>query len=342
MENLEILILINNNKIIDSFGREINYLRFSVTDHCNLACTYCREEDHVTKTKKAEILSYEEIFRIVSIFCDLGISKVRITGGEPLLRKGISQLISNLNTIDGLTEIPLSTNAVLLPKFAQQIYNAGVTRLNISVDTLNPTKFSDITRGGDINQVIAGIDEAITVGFDSIKINMVVMSSTNTDDINDMLDFAINRGIDIRFIETMPIGVAGIDALATHISQSEIISRIEKHLVNGITPHQSGPTDGPATVYSINGTNSKVGIIGAVSSKFCSSCNRIRMTAKGRLILCLGQENSLSLRDCMRNGDTDTEIKDKILNAIDSKPKEHFFETDMNNIGLVQMVEIGG
>lgn len=341
MVNLETLIL-NNNKIVDPFGRTINYLRLSITDHCNLACTYCREEDHKTTTKKKDILSYEEIHRLVSIFCDLGVSKVRLTGGEPLLRRDIVKLIDKLANIDGLKELPLSTNAVLLPKYAQEIKGAGITRLNVSIDTLSPEKFSDITRGGNIEDVILGIDAAIKSGFKSIKINMVVMSNTNTDDITEMLDFAIEKGIDVRFIETMPIGVAGIDALASHISQNEILMRIEAHLGNRLTPHTSGPTDGPATVYSIDGTNSKVGIIGAVSSKFCSSCNRIRLTAKGVLILCLGQENSLNLKDCIINGDSDEEIRDKILSAISHKPKEHYFETDSNNIGLVQMVEIGG
>lgn len=331
-----------SNTLVDSFGRNINYLRLSVTDHCNLACTYCRDEDHVTKTKKKEILSYEEIFRIISIFTDLGITKVRITGGEPLLRKNIVSLISNLSTIDNLTEIPLSTNATLLPILAQDLFNSGVTRLNISIDTLNPVKFKDITRGGDINQVVDGIDEAIRVGFDSIKINMVVMSDTNTDDITEMVDFGINRNVDVRFIETMPIGSAGIDALAHHISKAEILDRVQQHLGVNLERVNSQPTDGPATIYSIPNRSSKIGIIGAVSSKFCSSCNRIRLTAKGRLILCLGQDNSLSLRDCIRNGDTDDQIKDKILNAISLKPKEHFFETNINNIDQAQMIEIGG
>lgn len=341
MENQEISIL-RENKLIDPFGRTINYLRLSITDHCNLACTYCREEDHKTLTKKKEILTYEEIHRVVRLFCELGITKVRLTGGEPLLRKDIVGLIGKLNSIPQLTDIPLSTNATLLTKFSTDIKLAGITRLNISIDSLDPDKFRAITRGGDINTVISGIDAALDAGFKSIKINMVVMSETNTDDIDTMLDFAIEKGIDVRFIETMPIGLAGIDALANHISQKDILARIKDHLSNDLIPFKSSSTDGPATVYSIANTNSKVGVIGAVSSKFCSSCNRIRLTAKGRLILCLGQENSLSLRDCIRAGDSDDDIKNKILDAITKKPKEHYFETDINNINSVQMIEIGG
>ena len=331
------------NKLIDPFGREITYLRLSVTDHCNMACEYCREEDHKTKTPKAEVLSYEEIYRIVRLFSELGIEKVRITGGEPLLRKDIKILVSKISSLSTIKDIPLSTNAELLPRLAKDIYDAGVNRLNISIDSLNEDKFSQLTRGGSLKKVIAGIDKAIEVGFKSIKLNMVVMQDKNSDELEAMIDFAMDRGLEIRFIETMPIGTAGIDATARHhITQEEIYNRVSKHLHGKITPKPSKKTDGPATMFSIDDSNSSFGIIGAVSNKFCSSCNRVRLTSKGVLILCLGQENSLSLKDCMRSGETDDEIKNKILMAISNKPEMHFFDTDTSNINTAQMIEIGG
>ncbi|BAS68042.1 MAG: GTP 3',8-cyclase MoaA [Gammaproteobacteria bacterium] len=329
-------------KLIDPFGRTISYLRFSVTDHCNYRCHYCRDEDHFNKTVRTEVLSYEEIERIMQIFADLGISKVRLTGGEPLLRTGISKIIKLIGAIDGITDIPLSTNAHLLEKFAGKIHKNGVNRVNISIDSLIAERFAEITRGGELDKVINGIDAAIKVGMRPIKINMVVMRGVNDDEIEAMIDFAIGRKIDIRFIETMPIGSAGINALSQHYSETDILKRIDAHLVNNLIAIKPEQTAGPAKSYLIKNTHSSVGIISAVSNNFCSACNRIRLTAKGQLILCLGQKNSVSLRDALRSGVTDDEVKNLIIDAISHKPKQHDFNTNADNINTAQMVEIGG
>lgn len=329
-------------KLIDKFGRQINYLRLSVTEHCNYRCFYCRDDEHTPNCKREDILSYEDIEKIVQLFAQLGITKVRLTGGEPLLRRGIAKIAKLISRIDGINDMPLSTNAHLLEKFAGKLYQNGINRVNISIDSLIPERFEKVTRGGDLSEVIKGIDAAIQTGMHPIKMNMVAMRGVNEDEIESMIDFAINKGIDIRFIETMPIGSAGIEALAQHISKKDILAKINKHLNNQLTPIVSNKTAGPAHNFKIKGTNSTVGIISAVSNNFCQTCNRIRLTAKGDLILCLGQQDSISLRDAVRSDLTDDEIKSMIINAINKKPEKHEFNSVIDNISNRQMVEIGG
>ncbi|MDG2395956.1 GTP 3',8-cyclase MoaA [Candidatus Thioglobus sp.] len=330
------------DQLIDPFNRKITYLRVSVTDHCNYRCHYCRGEDHLTNTARDDLLSYEELARIVRLFSELGITKVRLTGGEPLLRKDILKLAIMLGEIPGIDDIPLSTNAHLLSPMAEQLQKAGINRVNISIDSLSQDRFKQITRGGDLDKVIQGIDAAIESGMHPIKLNMVVMRGVNDDEIEAMINFAIERKIDIRFIETMPIGTAGIDAVDHHYSEADILKRIHTHLPNRLVTTKSKQTSGPAKSYLISDTNTSVGTISAVSNNFCSSCNRVRLTAKGRLILCLGQKNSISLRDLLRLGKSDKEIKNMIVDAINRKPEKHEFDTDIDNIDGAQMVEIGG
>ena len=329
-------------KLIDKFGREITYLRLSVTEHCNFRCFYCRDDEHVPDCKREDILSYEDIQRIVRLFAEMGVSKVRLTGGEPLLRRGIVKIARLISTIPGITDVPLSTNAQLLEKFADKLYENGINRVNISIDSLIPERFKEITRGGDVAEVIKGINAAISSGMGPIKINAVAMKGVNDDEIESLIDFAIEKGIDIRFIETMPIGTAGIDIQSQHMSEKEIIARIEQHLPNQLTPLIASKTDGPATNYKINNTNTTVGIISAVSNHFCQACNRVRLTTKGDLILCLGQEDSISLKDAVRSNLTDDEIKTIIMDAINKKPEKHEFNSSIDNISNRQMVEIGG
>ena len=326
----------------DPFQRQINYLRLSVTDHCNYHCHYCRDSEHLTQTTKNEILSYEEITRIVQIFAELGVTKVRLTGGEPLLRKNLVKLISQLKKIPGINDLPLSTNAHLLTSLAQQLKTAGINRINISIDSLKNDRFRQITRGGELDKVISGIDTAINIGLKPIKLNMVVMHGINDDEIENLIDFAINRKIDIRFIETMPIGSSGINSSTQHYSEADIFDRIQNHLPNQLIKVVADKTSGPAKNYKIQNTDSSVGIISAVSNHFCESCNRLRLTAKGRLILCLGQENSISLRDAIRSNKSNQEIKLMITEVLKFKPKRHEFDSNINNIDQVQMVEIGG
>ena len=330
------------NQIVDPFNRKITYLRVSVTDHCNYRCHYCRDEDHQTHTKKAQVLTFEEIARIVRLFAELGVTKVRLTGGEPLLRKDILDLTRMLGDIPGLSDIPLSTNAHLLPAMALKLKNHGINRANISIDSLIPERFKEITRDGDLKTVINGIDAAISVGMKPIKLNMVVMKGTNDDEIESMIEFAINRGLDLRFIETMPIGLAGIESVDRHLSEKDILDRVYAAYGDRLTPQDSKQTDGPAKALKIEGTNTSIGTISAVSNNFCSSCNRVRLTAKGELILCLGQKDSVSLRDAIRSGMKDQEVKQLILNAITKKPEKHFFDSVVDNISNRQMVEMGG
>lgn len=328
--------------LIDPFNRKITYLRMSITDHCNYRCHYCRDEDHTTHSNRDALLSFEELAKIARLFSELGVTKVRLTGGEPLLRKGILKLATMLGKIPNIVDIPLSTNAHLLAPLANKLKSAGVNRVNISLDSLNLKRFNQITRGGDLNKVIAGIDSAINAGMQPIKLNMVVMRGINDDEIEPMIDFAIERRIDIRFIETMPIGTAGIDSFNQHYSETDILARIHTHLPHQLTAEKSHPTQGPAKNYLIKNTHSRVGTISAVSNNFCSRCNRVRLTAKGRLILCLGQENSISLRDALRADMSDDKIKALIVQSINHKPEKHEFDTNIDNISNVQMVGIGG
>ena len=330
------------NQIVDPFNRKITYLRVSVTDHCNYRCHYCRDEDHQTHTKKVQVLTFEEIARIVRLFAELGVTKVRLTGGEPLLRKDILDLTRMLGDIPGLSDIPLSTNAHLLPAMALKLKNHGINRANISIDSLIPERFKEITRDGDLETVINGIDAAISAGMKPIKLNMVVMKGTNDDEIESMIEFAINRGLDLRFIETMPIGLAGIESVDRHLSEKDILDRVYAAYGDRLTSQDSKQTDGPAKALKIEGTNTSIGTISAVSNNFCSSCNRVRLTAKGELILCLGQKDSVSLRDAIRSGMKDQEVKQLILNAITKKPEKHFFDSVVDNISNRQMVEMGG
>lgn len=329
-------------KLLDKFNREINYLRLSVTEHCNYRCFYCRDDNHTPNCKREDILSYEDIERIIQIFATLGISKVRLTGGEPLLRKGIVKIAKLISRIEGINDVPLSTNAHLLEKFAKKLHQNGVNRANISIDSLIPARFKKITRGGDLIEVIKGIDAAVQAGMNPVKINMVVMRGVNDDEIESMIDFAIAKDIDVRFIETMPVGSAGMEALEQHIGEKEILVRINKHLNNRLIPIDASKTDGPARNFNIQGTSSTVGIISAVSKHFCQTCNRVRLTTKGDLILCLGQEDSISLRDAVRSDLTDNEIKYMIIDAINKKPEKHEFNTIVDKISNRQMVEIGG
>ena len=313
-----------------------------MTDHCNYRCHYCRDEDHQTHTKKSQVLTFEEIAKIVRLFAELGVTKVRLTGGEPLLRKDILDLTKMLGEIPGLGDIPLSTNAHLLAGLTSKLKNNGINRANISIDSLKPLRFKEITRDGDLERVIKGIDAAIAVGIKPIKINMVVMKGINDDEIESMIEFAINRGLDLRFIETMPIGLAGIEAVDRHYSEEDILSRVSASYGDKLLSIKSKQTDGPAKAFKIQGTDTSIGTISAVSNNFCRSCNRVRLTAQGELILCLGQKDSVSLRDALRSGMSDSKMKQLILDAITKKPEKHFFDSVIDNISSRQMVELGG
>ena len=330
-------------QLIDPFQRTIEYLRISVTDKCNYRCSYCMPEQGAhPEGNHTEYLSYDELARVARLFSELGVWKIRLTGGEPLVRKNLHELVSKISALPNVKDIALSTNAEKLGEFAQQLKDAGVNRTNISFDSLDPVKFERITRGGNLKKVLTGIDAAIRVGMTPVKINMVVMKNTNFDEIPAMLDFAIEKGVYLRFIETMPIGSAGISVMDEHVSAEKILERVKSHIGTELIPMVDGIEAGPARVFKIAKTDTKIGVISAVSQHFCETCNRVRLTARGVLALCLGQEDSVDLRAPMRAGASDDEMKAIILDAIAKKPERHHFNENRHNIQFRQMVSLGG
>lgn len=330
-------------KLTDPFNREIRYLRVSVTDRCNYRCFYCMPETGVDWDAKSEFLSYEEMARIIRLFAELGVDKVRFTGGEPLVRKGLPEFIRDqIKPIPGLKDLSISTNAHLLDEYAQTLVEAGVTRVNISLDSLRQDRFLKVTRNGDLAAVLRGIDAGIVAGMSPIKINMVVMKGLNDDEIDDMLEFALQKGIDLRFIETMPIGSAGMEGTNYYMPADEILSRLQTNLGQQLIPAKGMKGAGPARYYQIGAGPSRVGVISAMSRHFCEGCNRVRLTAKGDLVLCLGQENRVSLRESLRQGLNDNEMKTVIRDAIATKPYSHEFNNSEQRVPLRHMSSLGG
>ncbi len=310
--------------LIDPFDRQINYLRVSVTDRCNLRCTYCMAED-MEFLPRASILDLEEIVFIASAFVELGVDKIRLTGGEPLLRKGIIQLSEQLSRLDGLRELVMTTNGVLLKDHAQDLVKAGVRRLNISLDSLDAERFTKLTRFGDLNTVLEGIDEARTAGFERIKINAVILRGENEHEVNDLADYALNRGMDISFIEEMPLGEISSHQRVDSQHQS---ASIKDRLANKfqLVP-STASTGGPSRYFSVPGFTNQIGFISPISENFCASCNRVRLTPEGQLLLCLGNEHSANLKEVVRRHPGDMHaLKDEIRAAIGRKPERHYFD----------------
>lgn len=329
--------------LIDPFNRTIEYVRVSVTDLCNYRCGYCMPEQGVHPDgHHAEYLSYEELARIIKAFVKLGVSKIRLTGGEPLVRKRLYELVEMIQPYDGLEDIALSTNAHHLGREAEALVKAGVNRCNISIDSLRSKRFKNITRGGDLEKVLAGVDKALEVGMKPVKFNMVVMRGTNDDEIEAMVDYGIEKGVEVRFIETMPIGPAGVSMMDQHYAADKILKRVKKHVGADLIPSTDRSDAGPARNFKIAGTDARIGVISAVSQHFCESCNRVRLTARGVLALCLGQEDSVDLRTPLRDGVSDEELEQLIIDAIAKKPERHFFNENVHNIEFRQMVQLGG
>ncbi|HIE40183.1 MAG TPA: GTP 3',8-cyclase MoaA [Thiomicrorhabdus sp.] len=329
--------------LIDPFGRKIEYVRVSVTDKCNYRCDYCMPEQGVhPEGRHTEYLSYDELARIIKAFVNLGVAKIRLTGGEPLVRKNLAYLVEKIQRFEGLEDISLSTNAHHLAREALALKKAGVSRVNVSIDSLKPKRFNLITRGGDLAKVLAGVDKALEVGLTPVKFNMVVMKGTNDDEIEAMVDYGLAKGVEVRFIETMPIGAAGVSMMDQHYAAAKILKRIKRHVGTDLIPSTGKTHDGPSRNFNIAGTNTRIGVISAVSQHFCESCNRVRLTAKGVLALCLGQEDSVDLRTPLREGISDEMLETLIKKAILKKPERHFFTENVHNIEFRQMVELGG
>jgi len=327
-------------KLVDTFGRTVDYVRISVTDRCDFRCVYCMEEE-MSFVPKAQLLTLEELATIAQAFTELGVSKIRITGGEPLIRRNIIKLFQDIGQLPGLNELVTTTNGSQLPKLAQELKDSGVKRINISLDSLDPEKFKRITRVGELYKVLAGIDAALAVGFDNIKINSVILKNRNDDEITDLVKFAGGRNIDISFIEEMPLGIIGDHDRAEAYYSSDQIQEDLSQTFTLIPSTQT--TGGPARYFTIQETGNRVGFISPHSHNFCDSCNRVRLTCEGRLLLCLGQEHSVDLRHVIRSHPGDMEIlKQAIRDSMEIKPKGHDFNLDSKPVILRYMNTTGG
>lgn len=316
----------------DRFGRKINYLRLSVTDLCNLRCQYCMPESGVEKCLHSDILSFEEIDSIVSSLVDQGINKIRVTGGEPLVRKDIITLLKKIGRHEEVTDFALTTNGLLLKEMAQQIKDAGVDRVNVSLDSLDPKKYRKMTRGGDLTQVLEGIEEAIRVGLTPIKLNVVLIGGYNDDEIKDFVHLTKERPIDVRFIELMPIG-----EVATWSSKHFISNKMVTETATELELLENQEPNSPAIYYTLPGAKGRVGLISPISCKFCSDCNRIRLTSNGSLKYCLHSDDSINLKQILqRKGSIEAEVNRFLL----QKPQKHNIEDGLfvNH----NMVSIGG
>jgi len=313
----------NSNKLIDPFGRDVNYLRVSVTDRCDFRCTYCMAEDMQFLPKK-DILSLEELEAVCRVFMKLGTRKIRLTGGEPLVRKGIMQVINNLGKEVGnlLDELTITTNGSQLETKAEELYNAGVRRINVSLDHLDPIKFKEITRWGDLEKVKKGLDKARNVGL-KIKINTVAISEFNQFHLPDILRWCGKEGFDMTIIEVMPMGDIGADKrYGQYLPLSQVRSDLENEFTLRDLPER---TSGPARYVSVKETNNKLGFITPLTHNFCESCNRVRLTCTGILYMCLGQDDNADLKKVLREKGTEA-LENAIRNAISRKPKGHDFE----------------
>jgi cyclic pyranopterin phosphate synthase len=308
--------------MIDPFGRRITYLRVSVTDRCDFRCVYCMAES-TTFLPRKDLLTLEEIDRLTSAFIDKGVRKVRLTGGEPLVRKNLMWLISSLSRHlgAGLDELTLTTNGSQLAHYAEALANSGIARINVSLDTLDAARFKAITRWGDFTQVMAGIDAADRAGI-RIKINTVALRDVNEDELEALLRWAHGRGFDLTLIETMPMGDTGSDRTAQYLPLSLVRARLEEHFTLQDIPYRSG---GPARYVHVAETGGTLGFITPLTHNFCETCNRVRVTCTGTLYMCLGQEDAADLRAPLRASESDHLLNAAIDAAIAAKPKGHDF-----------------
>ncbi len=312
--------------LIDGFGRTVTYLRVSVTDRCDLRCVYCMAE-HMTFLPKAEVLTLEELDRISSAFIGLGVKKLRLTGGEPLVRKGFMSLVESLSRhlkSGALEELTLTTNGTQLAAHAADLARLGVKRINVSVDTLNPALFRRLTRGGDLEKVIGGIDAAREAGL-KVKLNAVALKHDNHRELPDLIQWAHERGMDMTLIETMPLGEIDEDRTDQYLSLQEVRGELESYWTLKDIPLTTG---GPARYVEIAQTGGRLGFITPLSHNFCETCNRVRLTCTGTLHSCLGRDDAKDLRAVIRAGATDAQLVDAIRAAVDAKPQGHDFHID--------------
>ena len=324
--------------MIDKHSRKISYLRVSVTDLCNLRCVYCMPPGGSELSRKEEILSLEEILKLIKHGVSLGVNKIRITGGEPLVRKGIISLVNQIAEIKGIDDIAMTTNGVFLKEFATQLKSSGLSRLNISLDTMREDRFAEITRGGNIADVFDGVEAVLKAGFKGTKMNAVVMRGDNDDEIHDFVRYIMERDIELRFIELMASGWKDMVDEDRFMPTSEIMERVRG--VGELVPDKQRIGGGPATIYRIKGALGSIGFISAVSKPFCKTCNRLRLTSDGKLRSCLLTGGEVDIKDILRSSNLDeTEMQDRLTEAFfrvtDMKPIVHSGRNRavMNQIG---------
>lgn len=332
-------IFTDNPLLQDRFGRTIDYVRLSVTDRCDFRCVYCMAED-MTFVPRAQVLTLEEMGRLARVLVALGVRRIRLTGGEPLVRRDVAQLVRDIGAISGLDELNLTTNGSRLDRYADELRAAGLSRINISLDSLNPDLFRQLTRTGDLKQVLAGIEAARRAGFERIKLNSVILRGRNHDEVPALVDFALEKGLDISFIEEMPLGqITEHDRGLEFVSSAELRDDLSTRL--NLLP-LTEKTGGPSRYWQVPGSDSRIGFISPHSQNFCELCNRVRVTAEGRMLLCLGHEHSVDLRAVLRaHPDNDAPLRDAIIGAMAIKPERHEFSLDSGE-QLVRFMNMTG
>ena len=326
--------------LMDSFSRRVDYLRLSVTDRCDFRCVYCMAED-MEFLPRQQILTLEEIYQLAESFVTLGTRKIRLTGGEPLVRPGVVKLCKRIAMLPGLRELCMTTNGSQLGKLAAPLFDAGLKRLNISLDSLDPVRFRELTRTGDLAKVIAGIDAANAAGFQRTKLNCVVMKDRNDHEINDLVAFAIDRGLDISFIEEMPLGVISEHSRAgAFYSSAQVRERIAERYT---LIDSAESTQGPSRYWRLaEAPHIRLGFISPHSHNFCGTCNRVRLTVEGRLLLCLGNEHSVDLKAVLRRYPGDAKrLESAIIESMKLKPYRHNFELN-DDVQVVRFMNMTG
>jgi cyclic pyranopterin phosphate synthase len=327
-------------RLADAFHRPITYLRISVTDRCNLRCVYCMPEAGLPWIPKAEILSYEEIARVVRAAARIGVRSIRLTGGEPLIRRGLERLVAMIAATPGIEDIALSTNGLLLEEQAQTLRDAGLTRVNVSLDTLQPDRFATIARRPGLERVLAGIDAAFAAGLGPVKVNCVVMRGANDDEVAAFAELTRERAIAVRFIEVMPVEENVAGHASEYVSATEILERIGA--IGDLRPVDGPPGNGPARYYAFANAAGTVGVISPLSHDYCDRCNRVRLSADGRLKLCLFGDHFIDFRTPVRNGAGDDELIAIFRGAMYVKPERHHLDVGQTASAMRALSEIGG
>ena len=326
-----------HKELIDPFGRRVEYVRLSVTDKCNMRCFYCIPKGFTDFEEPENWLTFDEVERLMSIFADLGVRRVRLTGGEPLVRRNLPELAARLSSIPGIEDLSLSTNASLLSEHATALKDAGISRINVSLDSLQHERFKEIT-GGKLQTVLDGLQAAKRAGISPVKINVVAMKGLNDDEFESIVEYCLENDFTLRFIETMPVGSTGKSATDYYYDLQQLKKRLEKRfsLIPGMMPG-----GGPARYFQVEGTELRIGFITPISQHFCETCNRVRVSVNGTLYLCLGQNDKVELRPLLRDGSSDDQVREAIVTALALKPMRHEFKDEPGQVVRI-MSQTGG